>query len=185
MKKVAKLEVHDKCRQKTNLDGLLVLTTFDGNIKKMITDIKYHYYFHMSETLAIFLANFVYHSKVLESIHPRVSLPIPLHSAKRRERGFNQSELLANTLAKTLKIPTTNKVLWKKRSTQSQAGLKRDDRLKNLSDSFEVTIKLKKTDTVLLVDDVVTTGSTLSVAAKALKQAGAGKVYGIALAHGS
>jgi ComF family protein len=185
MKKIATITVHEKCQKKTSLDGLLIMTTFDGHIKSMIADIKYHYYFDMSKTLAIFMAHFVTQSKILESIHPRVLLPIPIHSSKRRERGFNQCELLAETLSATLDIPTTNQVLKKTKMTHSQAGLKRDERLKNLEDSFEVSIGLKKSDTIFLVDDVVTTGTTFSVAAKALKKAGAGKVYGLALAHGN
>lgn len=184
MKKIASLGVHDHCLRKTHLDGLVVLTKFEGPIQTLITDIKYSYYFDEMHVLSVLLGRYLVQTAMVEKVRPRCLVPVPLHKEKLFERGFNQSELLARELSKLLTIPITDKLLVKTKTTVSQAGLGRKERLKNVDNAFHVTISLKKSDTIVLIDDVVTTGSTLSACAKALKKAGAGKVYGVTLAHG-
>ncbi len=184
MKPISLVTTHERCKEKTNLDGLLVLTTFSGPVKELIVNIKYHYHFDMNYTLALFVAEYAYRSPAFHSLHPRAFLPIPSHPDRQRERGFNQSDILAREVSKILHIPYTNKVLEKTRNTTPQAQLKKDARLHNLEDVFKCSLRLKKSDIYILVDDVVTTGATLSAAAKTLKKAGAGKVYGLASAHG-
>ncbi len=184
MKKIATLSVHEKCRRDTALDGLLVMTTFQDEIKTLITDIKYSYFYAESHTLGVLLAHYLVQARLCEAVHPRVIFPVPLHRRKQMDRGFNQSELLARDLQKALGVPMSSQVLKKVKATPAQAGLDRKSRLQNSANAYKVSIKLRKSDTIIIVDDVVTTGSTLSACAKALKQAGAGKVYGVAVAHG-
>ena len=180
MGSINELGVHARCKKDTYLDGLVVAVKFDGVIKHMITEVKYQGYFDQIHTLCrLFLSK-----TELQEIRPRVVIPIPLHAKKQDDRGFNQAWILAQDVSKQLGIPTTDKLLRKIRETHSQAGLKREDRLKNVEKAFLCTRKLKRTDTILLVDDVVTTGATFSACAHALKSSGAGKVYGVALAHG-
>ena len=118
-------------------------------------------------------------------------VPVPLHPSRRRERGFNQSELLAVGLARALRrqragaAPQVAKdCLRRKRATPPQTGLSVAARRENLRSAFEVV----KPDAVrgrriVLVDDVMTTGATLSACARALKRAGAVQVMGLALAR--
>jgi ComF family protein len=110
-------------------------------------------------------------------------VPVPLHSARQRERGYNQSELLASALAESLGIRLVKNALVRRKNTKSQTGLTPEQRMRNVADAFEVkkpdTLKGKK---VLLVDDVMTTGSTLRFCAEALLGAGADKVFGITCA---
>lgn len=105
-------------------------------------------------------------------------VPVPLHKVRLRERGFNQSALIARGLAKQLGKNYLNCVS-RKRYTKSQTTLSRTDRLTNLGGAFKVKnpsmVRGKK---VILVDDVFTTGSTLNEVSRALYEAGAAKVAG-------
>ncbi len=111
-------------------------------------------------------------------------LPIPLHRKRLRERGYNQSLLLARRLVRRTGGAVDAFVLKKIRETDVQAGLTREERLQNLKNCFTVSrpeaVYGKK---VLLVDDVFTTGSTLETAARALAKAGAQRVEAVVLAR--
>lgn len=119
--------------------------------------------------------------------HPITMLPVPLHPKRLRERGFNQTELLANLLAERLRLPLlSSKTLQRRIHTPPQVSLPgRAERQKNLLNAFYVSNPGSVQDKIiLLVDDVTTTGNTLNEAAKVLKQAGAQKVWGLVVAKG-
>lgn len=111
-----------------------------------------------------------------------VVVPVPLHAARRRERGFNQSELLARRLAELADVPCA-RALTRVRATAPQTSLTRRGRLANVDGAFaaaqNAAVEGRET---LLVDDVVTTGATLAAAASALLSAGASSVNCFALA---
>ena len=108
-------------------------------------------------------------------------IPIPLSKAKLRKRGYNQSKILANELAKKFNIPFAD-VLQRNRDTKTQAGLSRIEKRLNVRNVFEITNhKFLIKQNVFLVDDVVITGATLSQAAKVLKENGAKRVIGLTL----
>ena len=113
-----------------------------------------------------------------------VFIPIPLHKTKKRKRGFNQSELIAKELSKSLNIPLKTDILVKTKKTQTQTNLTKEQRAENVKNAFIIknpqSIEGK---TVFLVDDVFTTGSTMKECAKTLKKAGATYVWGIAVAR--
>lgn len=114
---------------------------------------------------------------------PFTLVPVPLHPARRRERGFNQAELLARELARLLDAPLSTGALRRTRDTSSQVGTStRAERLKNVREAFAPTDGMDGA-TVVLVDDVTTTGATLLAAAQALLSAGAARVYGLTFAH--
>lgn len=104
-------------------------------------------------------------------------IPVPLHPQRERERGFNQAELLARRLGREV----DRKVLRRKKNTRSQTGLSRAQRNENLRGAFEVRRPVR--DTVIVVDDVYTTGSTVNEVAKVLKHAGASRVEVLTLAR--
>lgn len=105
--------------------------------------------------------------------HPDLIVPVPLHPKRLKERGFNQSGLLAGELAHRLKAPVSFDALKRKSQTQPQTRLNREERLKNVKGAFEVTDAGKvRGRRVLLVDDVFTTGTTLSECARTLKRKG-------------
>ena len=104
-------------------------------------------------------------------------VPVPVHRSRRRRRGFNQAELLAGIVGERLGIPVADKALVRTKRTLPQKELSAMDRLKNLSGAFragEVPAKLRS---VLLVDDIYTTGSTIEACSRALKKAGVERVY--------
>ncbi len=109
-------------------------------------------------------------------------VPIPLHPSRRRERGFNQSELLAAPVADALGLALVHD-LERERSTRPQVGLGREARSRNLSGAFRWSGRHLNGAIVLVVDDVVTTGATLGEAARTLAAAGAAGVIGLALAR--
>lgn len=112
-----------------------------------------------------------------------VFVPIPLSDAKLRKRGYNQAEILATELSKKFNFPAQN-LLERTKETKTQVGLSNIARKINIKNAFELNTKYSIRNTnVFLVDDVVTTGSTLLEAAKILKKAGAQAIFGLTLAR--
>ncbi|MBI3943409.1 MAG: ComF family protein [Chloroflexi bacterium] len=113
-------------------------------------------------------------------------VPVPLHPQREKERGFNQALLLAQELARREGLPLEVNLLRRVRYTRSQTGLDPAGRLANVAGAFACRDGQKVIGRqVLLVDDVMTTGATMSACAQALKSGGAGKVYALALARPS
>jgi ComF family protein len=111
--------------------------------------------------------------------------PVPLHRRREREREYNQSALLARHLARTLRLPVAEKLLRRLRDTPSQTGLEREDRFRNQEGAFGVRdASAAAKRTIVLVDDVWTTGATTEECAKILLQAGAKKVLVLTAARG-
>ncbi len=118
-------------------------------------------------------------------------VPVPLHSSRSRERGFNQSELLAAGLVRVLRrrnpdmsVPAMSSCLRRKRATPPQTGLSVSARRENLRGAFEVTdLHEVRGRVVVLLDDVMTTGSTLSECATVLMRSHAARVVGLTLAR--
>ena len=108
-------------------------------------------------------------------------IPVPLHPRRLRERGFNQSGLLASELAGRLNLPLAESLVARRRQTQAQSGLSFDERRANVRDAF-IPIGRVNASAVLLVDDVISTGFTVSACARALKLGGAIDVTVIAAA---
>lgn len=111
-------------------------------------------------------------------------LPVPLHPARQRSRGFNQSALLAKGMSVRCGIPMAENLLLRVKNTHSQAELERKTRLTNLNGAFVCPDPDSiRSRSILLVDDVITTGSTMAECARTLKAAGASRVYGLALCY--
>jgi len=103
-------------------------------------------------------------------------VPVPLSPARQRERGFNQSELIAHALASRWRIPVWRDAMLRARETTTQTKLRPTDRLRNVAGAFDVSHSLSKRIRgahLVLVDDVVTTAATLNACAETLMQAGA------------
>ena len=132
---------------------------------------------------------------VMENFHNAILIPIPLSPKRYRERGFNQAELICRELIKInnlrhgVDLKLENNILIKPKDTEHQARIKdRRARLKNIIGSFAIKDIVKnknliKGRNIILIDDILTTGATLSEAKKVLKQAGARKVIAFTVAH--
>jgi len=110
-------------------------------------------------------------------------VPIPLHSTRLRERGYNQAQLLSQSLSIQFAIPQSSNNLSRIRNTKNQARLSAKERWTNIHGAFKIKDSLEYfRRSILLVDDILTTGATASEAARLLKKAGANKVAVLALA---
>lgn len=108
-------------------------------------------------------------------------VPVPLHKSRLKERGYNQAELIAAHAAKYLSLPLESEVLARTRATERQSSLKRTDRVLNVKNAFKCEADLSG-KSILLFDDITTTGSTLQACAAALADAGAKKICALTLA---
>lgn len=107
---------------------------------------------------------------------PKAIIPVPLHRARLRQRGFDQALELARPLGRALGLPVLDGALVRAKATQEQSRLSAIARRRNLKDAFQAWPKLPLPDHVVIVDDVMTTGATLRAAAAALKRAGVKRV---------
>jgi len=122
--------------------------------------------------------------KTIKSWNPDALVPVPLHRKKLEKRGFNQAELLANELSKYLHIPVDTKLVARTRNTAPQKALDANERQNNLKNAFKIIQNNVKLKTIVLIDDIYTTGSTIDAIAHEMKAVGVDKVYYIALAIG-
>ncbi len=169
---------HPGCRHFTPLDGLFVLAYYEGVIRETVRVIKYNsLYAAIPEVAQLLLLKFP-HKFAFDYL-----VPIPLSRARQRERGFNQAE----KLARSLPFPVAP-VLIRTRNTLPQFDLQVGERQKNVSGAFSLNPQLVEKDLrgfrFCLIDDVITTGSTLVESARVLKKAGATKILAVCLARG-
>jgi ComF family protein len=153
--------------------------SYTGPLRQAIQRLKYHRDIAMGEILARPLVVF------LESLKWPIDLvvPVPASLARLKERGYNQVSLLARPIGLGVKRPYRSKALSKMRETRSQVGLTAAERRLNVKDVFLADARIVKGRTILVVDDVTTTGSTMEECSKALVRAGAQQVYGLTLAR--
>ena len=114
---------------------------------------------------------------------PALLVPVPIHAARLRERGFHPAGELAKALARAIGLPARCDVLRQVRETASQTGLDRRARRRNVRGAFAIAPGFAAPPCVALVDDVVTTGATLGEAARALRRAGARRVVAVCVAR--
>ena len=156
--------------------------SYDGGLRELIHLLKYEQVRPAAAVLGRMLAEAVSGLDSAWTQNPVVVVPVPLHARKSRQRGFNQSELIAQHALKLRagngRLVLRSKILERRRETQSQIGLTRHQRRENLRGSFAVARPEEIAGReVLLVDDVFTTGTTVSECARVLRRAGASKVF--------
>jgi ComF family protein len=145
----------------------------------LIHRMKYDGYFALADPLSRLLAG----GWPEWTTPPEIIVPIPLHSRRRRHRGFNQSELLARPLAGLKGIALNCVALQRTRDTAPQVGLGPQERESNVYGAFKAEPQHVRDRHVLMIDDVLTTGATMSAAAEALLAAGASRVSAYCLAR--
>lgn len=181
-RQIEKLGIHPYCAKDMYLDGLIAVGEYRGALGNLIKRLKYSGQFNVVQTAVKLMSQKIPQYK----IDNLILVPVPLHAKKLKIRGYNQSKLLASGLAHKFRLRSLD-LLVKTKNTQPQAGLNREQRLKNLQGVFALKkrkIISFKIPAVLLIDDVVTTSTTLNECAKILKNAGIKQVFGLALAHG-
>ena len=169
--------------EKGFFESVYVFWDFDALLETCIHKIKYEGMKHLGsafgERIGLFLSTLGFAFGEWDAL-----VPIPLHRVRERERGYNQSEWIAKGISRIGEIPVCTDWIFRKRATQSQTGLSRKERLENVRNAFALKKSASvKGKSILLVDDVVTTGATMNACAKVLKEKGAERIVGIALAR--
>lgn len=182
-----------QCKSSTPLDGLLIAAAYENQlIQTLVHTLKYQCIQEVAGVLGNMLANFVqtfdrkYQPAILHCPSEVILTPVPLHKKRLLERGFNQSELLAKAFNQYYNFSLQPNLLKRQRYTEAQAQLKKREREDNLREAFSLGPPFNLSNkTVIIVDDVATTLTTLNECAKVLKQARCKKVWGLVIARGT
>lgn len=155
---------------------------YEGPIRDLIHSFKYNLQTHLRYPLAILSLEGL--NRFLADNDPHLIVPVPLHRSRLRQRGFNQAVLLGRVLSYHLNLPLLPDTLIRTRPTEPQINLSASERRVNVKGAFSV----KRADSIagkriLLLDDVMTTGSTMNECAKELKKAGADMVVAATIAR--
>jgi ComF family protein len=173
-------ELCHKCAQAPPaIDGIRSAARFEGPLRQAIHQFKYAY----TRDLAVPLGELLFVGWRTYSPEADVIVPVPLHARREKERGYNQSELLAAQLGQSAGIPVLCRALCRVRYTASQARLDEEARRHNVRQAFACEDGQMRGKRVLLIDDVCTTGATLEACSAALKAGGARSVLGLTVAR--
>jgi ComF family protein len=164
------------------IDGIRSIFYFDGIVRKAIHELKYYNLRALSDCIAEFLYTYLQTNK----IDGDTILPVPLHRDRLRQRGYNQSALLAVKLGKLAGLPVIEDCLIRIKDSKPQARTKTgEERRKNVTGAFICKSNALRGSRIILVDDVCTTGATLEACAETLKKAGVTSVWGLTVARES
>lgn len=153
------------------LDEVQAVFDYAFPLDRLLPRLKFHRDFAAGRVLVQCMVD-----RLAHSTRPDALIPIPLHRARLRSRGYDQALELARPLAHALQVPLLGKVLQRSRTTTAQSRLDADARQRNLRGAFFVSSDAPMPAHVVLVDDVMTTGATLHAAALVLRQAGVRRI---------
>ena len=167
-------------QQAAAIDGMRAPFKFEGTIRKAVHDFKYRNVRALAKPLSGLMYRYISNrSLIFDAI-----IPIPLHSKRLKERGYNQSELLAGNLGKITGVPVIRDGLFRIKYTVPQVKTSSlAERRNNVNGAFSGSDNAVKGKSILLIDDVATSGLTMNAAAAVLKSSGAGSVWGLTLAR--
>jgi ComF family protein len=162
-----------------SIDGIRSVLLYGGTARQAVHGLKYRNLKALAEPLGELLSGFMRSYPVPGD----VLVPVPLHPRRLRERGYNQSALLARETGRLTDLPVEEGWLLRHRDTMTQAtAANAVERRSNVRDAFSCP-RVLEGERVLVIDDVCTTGATLDACASALKAAGAGSVWGLTVAR--
>lgn len=165
-------EIHSDCQKNLYFQKVIILTHYKNKvIKKLITDAKFYKRKDIFEDFWNYLTKLLIKYEKDVNKNNTILVPIPLHFFKKLKRGYNQTELLSGIIESRTGLKSINNLLIKKKYTRQQSHNSKQERKENLKNSF--TFNKKYTDKfdnykIILIDDVISTGSTLNEAAKVL-----------------
>jgi competence protein ComFC len=180
---------HPGCGTPQSLDGLTSVFAYQGVIKKATTKLKYQFVSDLAQDLVELFLSFCGEDKIFSHLCRQkgiILVSIPLHSSRKRWRGFNQAELLGKMIASNLDLKFLPDVLKRVRRTKPQVRLNKKARKENIRGAFELNSNHKSSiinHSLIIFDDVWTSGATLKEATNALKRNGVKKVWGLTLAR--
>lgn len=165
-------------REKSFVAGF-PLCDYDDVMQRAVTRIKYGNRREYLRPFAALLAE--RHGRELKALGADCLVPVPVHPSRLRTRGFNQAEFFARELSGHLGIPVRTDLLFRTRKTEAQKELTPDERVRNLSSAFTADLKGEKMGTVILADDIYTTGSTVEACSRALRAAGVPRIFYVSI----
>jgi ComF family protein len=155
---------------------------YSKEIKALIHYLKYNEYSRIARYFSVKMAEYLKTSDFLD--HIDYICPVPLHRVKKRERGYNQAELITKNLSSILKIRHIPNLIKRKRYTETQTLLSKTERADNVRNAFWINSKYNVKDkSILLIDDVFTTGATVNSISNLLKHKRVGKIYVLTIAR--
>jgi len=168
------------CRQRqTKIDGIRSAFRFEGTMRQAIHQLKYRNLKAISSSLAVLLADYL----LLNPLLGEVLVPVPLHPRRLRERGYNQSVLLAKELSRLINLPVITDCLIRVKEAKPQVRTTTvKERRKNVTGAFICHGDKINGKQIILIDDVCTSGATLEACATALKNNGAVSIWGLTIA---
>ena len=161
------------------MDGIRAPYLMENGARDMVYSLKYRNLRALAPELGRLLAEYLESTPIASD----VLMPVPLHPRRERERGYNQSVHLARELGRRTGLAIDTQTLRRTRNTPPQVSINGHEERRSNTDSAFECISSVDGSRVLLLDDVVTTGSTMAACARALKDAGARSVWGLALAR--
>ncbi len=165
-------------------DRMVIVGHYDESLSRLIHRFKYQKQFWLDRTLACLLLLSVYEARRNHGLtFPQAIIPVPLYHLRQWQRGYNQADLLAKTISRWLEIPCLSHIVKRVKHTHTQRGLSAAIRRQNLKNAFKIDLsKPFPYQRVALLDDVITTGSTLNEIAKLLRSLGVREiqVWGLA-----
>jgi ComF family protein len=163
--------------------GIHNITVYEGVVREAIHRLKFNGRKKLAEPLGILAVRYLSQASSFKATEIDAIVPVPLHKKRYRQRGFNQSELVAKVLGKYLDLPVAQP-LERVIDTQAQFSLKREERFTNIAGAFKVvSSEAVYNRRLLLIDDIYTTGATIAECARTLKIAGAGRIEILALSR--
>ncbi len=163
------------------LQAIVWAADYEGAVRRLVHGLKFEDMDYLAGPLGREIAARL--APVLRALRPDLVLAVPLHWWRRYRRGFNQAALLASSIARHGDLPLGRGLLRRRRAGRRQLGLSRRQRLRSLAGCYAARGDRLRGRTILLVDDVTTTGATLEACARELLRAGAGRVVGCVLAR--
>ena len=172
--------IRDNQSHTAEIDGIRSLYAYDGSVRQAVLQLKYY----NVKALAIPLARLMTEYLGCCDLTADMLVPVPLHPRRLRERGYNQSSLLAREISRLTSLPIVERALQRRKNTPPQARTASvNDRKMNMRGAFSCRGKLVAGKRILLIDDVCTSGATLGACARAAKADGATAVWGLTLAR--
>ena len=155
---------------------------FGKEVQVLVHNLKYNEFSGIARFFARKMAEYINSMELFNRID--LICPVPLHKVKKRERGYNQAELISKKLSDILNIRHLPHLIKRKKYTETQTSLSKRERKNNVKNAFRISNKYNIADkNILLIDDVFTTGATVNSISNLLKHNGVGKIYVLTIAR--
>ena len=177
----AKFEIQKYKNNEMEFKEHLYVFKYEGIVRRSILRYKFQDKSYLYKTFVNFLLKNEKFFEIIKSYD--TIIPVPISKKRQKERGYNQSSLLAKEIAKNTGINLDNKCLFKRKNIIEQSKLNKQERMKNVQDVYELRNSKKlRNQTIILLDDIYTTGSTVNECCKILKTASPNKIVVLTIA---